>query len=137
MLANRISYWLGVTGPSYTLDSACSSSLIALEHAYRYLQDGQCDAAIVGGSNLCLHPYVSLQFSRLGTIPRPRLLEYKREVKTHVPLERILKKGKIILTAYTLINNQVKFIVKRYFIRIEWNIRMRRKFEKKKIPVSC
>ncbi|KYN01849.1 Fatty acid synthase [Cyphomyrmex costatus] len=68
MLANRISYWLGATGPSYTLDSACSSSLIALEHAYRSLQDGQCDAALVGGSNLCLHPYVSLQFFRLGVL---------------------------------------------------------------------
>ncbi|XP_011703203.1 PREDICTED: fatty acid synthase [Wasmannia auropunctata] len=68
MLANRISYWLGATGPSYTLDSACSSSLIALEHAYRSLQEGQCDAAIVGGSNLCLHPYVSLQFARLGVL---------------------------------------------------------------------
>ncbi|XP_012541735.1 fatty acid synthase [Monomorium pharaonis] len=68
MLANRISYWLGVTGPSYTLDSACSSSLIALEHAYRCLQEGQCEAAIVGGSNLCLHPFVSLQFSRLGVL---------------------------------------------------------------------
>lgn len=71
MLANRVSYWLGVTGPSYTLDSACSSSLYAVEHAYRCMQDGQCDAAIVGGANLCLHPYVSLQFSRLGTIIIP------------------------------------------------------------------
>ncbi|XP_025993195.1 fatty acid synthase [Solenopsis invicta] len=68
MLANRISYWLGVTGPSYALDSACSSSLIALEHAYQSLIKGQCEAAIVGGSNLCLHPYVSLQFARLGVL---------------------------------------------------------------------
>ncbi|XP_050677552.1 fatty acid synthase-like [Leptidea sinapis] len=68
MLANRISYWLGVTGPSYTVDSACSSSLYALEHAFRSIRDGHCDAAIVGGSNLCLHPYVSLQFSRLGVL---------------------------------------------------------------------
>ena len=67
MLANRISYWLGTTGPSYTVDSACSSSLFAMEHAYRAIRDGLCDAAIVGGCNLCLHPYVSLQFSRLGT----------------------------------------------------------------------
>lgn len=66
MLANRISYWLGANGPSYTVDSACSSSLLALEHAYRCIKEGQCDAAIVGGANLCLHPYVSLQFSRLG-----------------------------------------------------------------------
>lgn len=67
MMANRISYWLGINGPSYTLDSACSSSLYALENAYRSMMDGQCDAALVGGANLCLHPYVSLQFSRLGT----------------------------------------------------------------------
>ncbi|EZA57700.1 Fatty acid synthase [Ooceraea biroi] len=68
MLANRISYWLGIHGPSYTLDSACSSSLYALENAYRSILDGQCDSAIVGGSNLCLHPYVSLQYSRLGVL---------------------------------------------------------------------
>ncbi|XP_034230761.1 fatty acid synthase-like [Thrips palmi] len=70
MLANRISYWLGVNGPSYTVDSACSSSLYALEHAYKSIRDGHCDAAIVGGCNLCLHPYVSLQFSRLGVLSR-------------------------------------------------------------------
>ncbi|XP_063988184.1 fatty acid synthase-like [Diachasmimorpha longicaudata] len=68
MLANRVSYWLGITGPSYTVDSACSSSLFAMEHAYRAIRNGQCDAAIVGGANLCLHPYVSLQFSRLGVL---------------------------------------------------------------------
>ncbi|XP_015515781.2 fatty acid synthase [Neodiprion lecontei] len=68
MLANRISYWLGSHGPSYTVDSACSSSLFALDHAYRAIRSGQCDAAIVGGANLCLHPYVSLQFSRLGVL---------------------------------------------------------------------
>ncbi|KAK0096040.1 hypothetical protein PV326_006670, partial [Microctonus aethiopoides] len=68
MLSNRISYWLGVTGPSYTVDSACSSSLFAMEHAYRAIRSGQCDAALVGGANLCLHPYVSLQFSRLGVL---------------------------------------------------------------------
>jgi len=70
MLANRIAHWLGVIGPSYIVDSACSSSLTALENAFQYLQDGQCDAAIVGGSHLCLHPFVSLQFSRLGMISR-------------------------------------------------------------------
>ncbi|KAF9408342.1 hypothetical protein HW555_011931 [Spodoptera exigua] len=68
MLANRISYWLGVTGPSYTIDTACSSSFYALVHAYRAIRDGHCDAAIVGGCNLCLHPYVSLQFARQGVL---------------------------------------------------------------------
>ncbi|OXU25389.1 hypothetical protein TSAR_001850 [Trichomalopsis sarcophagae] len=68
MLSNRISYWLGLTGPSYTIDTACSSSLYAMEHAYRAIREGHCDAAIVGGANLCLHPFVSMQFFKLGVL---------------------------------------------------------------------
>ncbi|XP_034192524.2 fatty acid synthase [Osmia lignaria lignaria] len=68
MLANRISYFLGLHGPSYAIDTACSSSLFALDHAYRMIRTGICDTVIIGGSNLCLHPYVSLQFARLGVL---------------------------------------------------------------------
>ena len=57
-----------VSGPSYTLDTACSSSMYAIEHAYRAMRNGLCDSAIVGGSNLCLHPYVSLHFFRYGVL---------------------------------------------------------------------
>ncbi|XP_076294051.1 fatty acid synthase-like [Lasioglossum baleicum] len=66
MLANRISYYFGLHGPSYTVDSACSSSSAAMDQACRMIQTGVCDQVIVGGSNLCLHPHVSLQFTRLG-----------------------------------------------------------------------
>lgn len=66
MLANRISYFMNLHGPSYTIDTACSSSMFALDQGYRLIRNGTCDAVIVGGSNLCLHPYVSLQFARLG-----------------------------------------------------------------------
>ena len=59
-----------VSGPSYTVDSACSSSVYAIEHAYRAMQNGLCDSAIVGGSNLCLHPYISLTFFRLDVLSR-------------------------------------------------------------------
>ena len=59
-----------ISGPSYTLDTACSSSMFAIEHAYRAMRDGLCDSAIVGGSNLCLHPYISLNFFRLGVLSR-------------------------------------------------------------------
>lgn len=64
MLANRISYSLGLTGPSYLLDTACSSSMYALDCAFSAIRNGECDAALVGGSNLILHPYVTLQFAR-------------------------------------------------------------------------
>ena len=57
-----------VSGPSYTIDTACSSSMFAMEHAYRAMRDGVCDSAIVGGSNLCLHPNISLQLCCLGVL---------------------------------------------------------------------
>ncbi|XP_066144652.1 fatty acid synthase-like [Euwallacea fornicatus] len=68
MLSNRISYFLKLKGPSYVCDTACSSSMYALEHAYKSIRLGLCDRAIVGGTNLCLNPYVSLQFKRLGVL---------------------------------------------------------------------
>ncbi|XP_076226839.1 fatty acid synthase [Nomia melanderi] len=68
MLANRISYYFGFHGPSYAMDTACSSSLVALDQGYRLIRTGVCDQVLVGGSNLCLHPYVSLQFARLGVL---------------------------------------------------------------------
>jgi fatty acid synthase len=50
------------------VDSACSSSTYAFEQAYRSILNGYCDSAIVGGAQLCLHPYISLQFSQFGVL---------------------------------------------------------------------
>ncbi|XP_055853355.1 fatty acid synthase [Episyrphus balteatus] len=68
MLANRISYALGLNGPSFLLDTACSSSMYALDNAFTALRNGEIDAAIIGGANLLLHPFVTLQFARLGVL---------------------------------------------------------------------
>uniref|UniRef100_A0A1A9UN58 Fatty acid synthase n=1 Tax=Glossina austeni TaxID=7395 RepID=A0A1A9UN58_GLOAU len=68
MLANRISYCLGLEGPSFLVDTACSSSMYALDNAFTAFRNGEIDAAIVGGANLCLHPFVTLQFARLGVL---------------------------------------------------------------------
>ncbi|XP_065214305.1 fatty acid synthase-like [Planococcus citri] len=56
MLANRISYWLDVNGPSFSLESASSSSLHAIDHAYKLIQTEVCEGAIVCTPNLCLKP---------------------------------------------------------------------------------
>lgn len=68
MFANRVSYSFNFSGPSYSVDTACSSSLIAFNNALQAIRTGQCNAAIVGGLNLCLRPESSLCFSRLGML---------------------------------------------------------------------
>ena len=57
-----------VAGPSLAVDTACSSSLIALDQAERAIRSGQCDAAVVGGASICLHPSNTVQLMKLGTL---------------------------------------------------------------------
>ena len=56
IMANRLSYFLNVHGPSVTIDTACSGSLVGLDIACRTIQSGEADAAIIASSNLYLHP---------------------------------------------------------------------------------
>ncbi|XP_037565632.1 fatty acid synthase [Dermacentor silvarum] len=68
MFANRITYAFDFNGPSITVDTACSSTLSALNHAVLAMRSGQCEAAIVGGSTVCLKPAMSLSYLRLGML---------------------------------------------------------------------
>jgi acyl transferase domain-containing protein/predicted naringenin-chalcone synthase/NADPH:quinone reductase-like Zn-dependent oxidoreductase/NAD(P)-dependent dehydrogenase (short-subunit alcohol dehydrogenase family) len=65
---NRISNYFNLTGPSMAIDTACSSSLVALHLATNAIHLGECDAAVVGGVNLMLHPATSVGFSKLGVL---------------------------------------------------------------------
>ncbi|TGO80363.1 hypothetical protein BELL_0009g00470 [Botrytis elliptica] len=56
MLANRLSWFFNFKGTSMNLDSACSSSLIALHLACQDLRAGTSSMALVGGANLVYHP---------------------------------------------------------------------------------
>jgi polyketide synthase PksL len=70
IIANRISYVLDLTGPSVVNDTACASSLIAVEQAVRALRDGTCDAALAGGVNLAWSPNHFIAFSKNGMLSR-------------------------------------------------------------------
>ena len=70
LLSNRISYVFNLQGPSMTLDTACSSSMYALHLACTSIQSGECDAAVVGGSNLILTPECQVFSSSLGAISK-------------------------------------------------------------------
>lgn len=54
VIANRISHALGLTGPSLTVDSAQSSSLVAVHLAAASIRSGECDIALAGGGHLNL-----------------------------------------------------------------------------------
>ncbi|GAU67584.1 putative modular polyketide synthase [Streptomyces sp. NBRC 110611] len=74
-IANRVSYFLDLRGPSIALDTMCSSSLTAIHQACESIRRGECEAAVAGGVNLSVHPnkYLLLgQSSFLSTDGRCR-----------------------------------------------------------------
>ncbi|WP_454194289.1 SDR family NAD(P)-dependent oxidoreductase [Nocardia sp. Marseille-Q1738] len=66
IIANRLAYVLDLHGPSLVLDSACSSSLAAVDLAVRLLADGTVPFAIVGGVNLVLLEHTSNYLAESG-----------------------------------------------------------------------
>eukprot|EP00948_MAST-09A_sp_MAST-9A-sp1_P003472 g3472.t1 len=51
-ISTRVSYKMNLRGPSMTVNSACSSGLVAVAQALQAIQLGQCEAAIAGASSL-------------------------------------------------------------------------------------
>uniref|UniRef100_UPI0015F033FC type I polyketide synthase n=1 Tax=Streptomyces phytophilus TaxID=722715 RepID=UPI0015F033FC len=68
MLANRVSYALGLTGPSLTVDTGQSSSLVAVHLACDSLRRGESTLALVGGVNLVLAPESTATSDRMGAL---------------------------------------------------------------------
>ena len=68
MASGRISHSMGLQGPSLTLDTACSSSMVAVHQACRSLHNGDSDMALAGGVMLILHPSNFASASGLGML---------------------------------------------------------------------
>ncbi len=64
----RISYSFGFEGPSLAIDTASSSSLVAVCQAMRSLQEGHCNLALAGGVNAILSPFNSLLMAKTGML---------------------------------------------------------------------
>jgi len=66
--ASRLANRFDLHGPAYTVDAACASSLVAVDHAVRELTSGRCDAVLAGGVHTCHHPTLWSVFTRLRAL---------------------------------------------------------------------
>ncbi|WP_344946897.1 type I polyketide synthase, partial [Sphaerisporangium flaviroseum] len=68
MIANRVSYFLGLRGPSLTLDAGQSSSLVAVQMACESLRRGETRLALAGGVNLNLLAETTAAIGSFGAL---------------------------------------------------------------------
>src|SRR2546430_5338861 len=65
---NRMSYFLNFHGPSEPIETACSSSLIAIHRAMEAIASRSCEMAIVGGINTIVTPAAHISFNKAGML---------------------------------------------------------------------
>lgn len=68
VLAGRLAYVFGFTGPAVLTDTACSSSLVALGAAHNALRLGQSQSAVAGAVNLMLVPQTTAMYLSAGML---------------------------------------------------------------------
>ncbi|MBU2812182.1 acyltransferase domain-containing protein [Acidithiobacillus thiooxidans] len=68
--ANRLSYFYDLRGPSFVVDTACSSTLVAFHQACQSILHGESDLALTGAISLHLHPYGFLIFSKASMLSK-------------------------------------------------------------------
>lgn len=70
IIANRLSYLFGLTGPSIAVDTACASSLASVHLACMAIENEECDLAFAGGVQLILSPANIIAFAQAGLLAK-------------------------------------------------------------------
>jgi acyl transferase domain-containing protein/phosphopantetheinyl transferase len=70
IIVGRIANRLDLMGPTYTVDAACASSLVAVQQAVRHLLDSDCDLMLAGGAQVWLPVPTLNLFCQIGALSR-------------------------------------------------------------------
>ncbi|MBC6467406.1 SDR family NAD(P)-dependent oxidoreductase [Actinomadura alba] len=77
-IAGRICNYFDLKGGGYTVDGACSSSLLSVVTACKSLVDGEVDVAIAGGVDLSIDPFEMVGFAKTGALAVGEMRVYDR-----------------------------------------------------------
>ncbi|UVA78729.1 type I polyketide synthase [Pandoraea commovens] len=86
-IAGRIANYLDLNGGCYTIDGACSSSLLAIHAAATCLIAGQCDFVIAGGVDISLDPFELVGFAKAGALTPTQMRVYDDRGNGFIPGE--------------------------------------------------
>src|SRR5437870_4852953 len=75
-VAGRICNHFDLKGGGYTVDGACSSSLLSVATACKALIDGEVDIAIAGGVDLSIDPFEIIGFAKTGALATGEMRVY-------------------------------------------------------------
>ncbi|MBO3750574.1 SDR family NAD(P)-dependent oxidoreductase [Streptosporangiaceae bacterium NEAU-GS5] len=77
-IAGRICNYFDLKGGGFTVDGACSSSLLSVITACRSLGEGELDVAVAGGVDLSIDPFEIIGFAKTGALARGEMRVYDR-----------------------------------------------------------
>jgi enediyne polyketide synthase len=86
-IAGRLCNAFDLGGGGFTVDGACSSSLLAIAQACSALAAGDLDAALAGGVDVSLDPFELVGFARLGALAQGPMRIYDRSPTGFLPGE--------------------------------------------------
>ena len=77
-IAGRICNHFDLKGGGYTVDGACSSSLLSVATACTALSEGHADAAVAGGVDLSIDPFEIIGFAKTSALATSEMRVYDR-----------------------------------------------------------
>ncbi|WPD24620.1 MAG: SDR family NAD(P)-dependent oxidoreductase [Candidatus Electrothrix scaldis] len=86
-IAGRICNYLDLHGGGYTVDGACSSSIIAAATAATHLVNGDLDLALAGGVDISLDTFELVGFAKTAALTNEDMRVYDRRAKGFIPGE--------------------------------------------------